>query len=164
MTEVIVILVVIAICIVAHDISKYSRKKSEDINKMSFRESIDLTGIPIITFYNNDLKINMLLDTGSDLSYINKGIVEYLTAKEVEGTANVISIGGQYESLGCRIIKFSYKDQVFEDTFYIQNLSDAFAVIKSETGVQIHGILGSKFFERYKYVLDFKNFVAYSKQ
>ena len=57
----------------------------------------------------------------------------------------------------------TYKNQVFEEEFGIADLDEAFSVVKQESGVQIHGILGSKFFERYKYVLDFKELIAYIK-
>ena len=56
-----------------------------------------------------------------------------------------------------------YKDQKFEEEFSITDLDGAFDIIKKENGVQIHGILGSKFFEKYKYILDFKELIAYIK-
>ena len=37
-----------------------------------FKTSIELTGLPIIVFYQNNKKYNFLLDTGSNVSYINK--------------------------------------------------------------------------------------------
>ena len=35
--------------------------------------------------------------------------------------------------------------------------------VKEETGVTIHGILGNTFFEKYGFVIDFKDFIAYAK-
>ena len=58
----------------------------------------------------------------------------------------------------------TYKSQKFIDRFYISDLDEAFRAIKAETGVQIHGILGSKFFVKYKYVLDFKDLIAYIRK
>ena len=58
----------------------------------------------------------------------------------------------------------TYKSQKFIDRFYISDLDEAFGAIKAETGVQIHGILGSKFFAKYKYILDFDSLIAYSKK
>ena len=46
----------------------------------------------------------------------------------------------------------------------MQDMTAAFGSIKKETGVTIHGILGAKFFNEFKYVLDFKELIAYSKE
>ena len=43
---------------------------------MSFREALDLVGLPIVTFYQGDKKLNFLLDTGANLSVINKAALE----------------------------------------------------------------------------------------
>jgi hypothetical protein len=45
----------------------------------------------------------------------------------------------------------------------VVDLKDAFDNIKSEHGVTIYGILGSDFLSKYKYILDFKDNIAYIK-
>lgn len=42
-------------------------------------------------------------------------------------------------------------------------MSGAFAQLKSMYGIQIHGILGTSFFQKYRYVLDFAELTAYQK-
>ena len=42
---------------------------------MSFKESMDLVELPIITFYNNGKKLNFLLDTGANNSIINLSLI-----------------------------------------------------------------------------------------
>ena len=158
---VVILLAVIFVAIVVNGIEYYRRQKKKEI--MSFREAMDLVELPIVTFYNKDTKVNFLLDTGSDLSYINKSILPSLEYKEVNESKNIISVGGNTQSLGCCNMTFTYKNQEFIDKFYISDLDEAFGVIKAETGVQIHGILGSKFFSKYKYILDFESLIAYSK-
>ena len=76
---------------------------------------------------------------------------------------NTIGIEGNKVSNQFCKMSVAYKNQVFEEEFSIADLDEAFGVVKQESGVQIHGILGSKFFERYKYVLDFKELIAYIK-
>ena len=158
---VVVLLAVINVAVIVNGIEDYRRQKKKKI--MSFREAMDLVELPIVTFYNNDKKLNFLLDTGSDLSYINKSILPSLEYKEINESMNIISIGGNSQSLGCCDMTVTYKNKKFIDRFYISDLDEAFGVIKAETGVQIHGILGSKFFSKYKYILDFENLIAYSK-
>lgn len=134
------------------------RKKSSEI---SFREAMDLAELPVITFYNGDKKINFLLDTGSNISYLNESIVSSLVTESTGEESNIIGIEGN--KVNCKICKMIIrrKNQEFEEEFSIADLDKAFSIVKKESGVQIHGILGSRFFEKYKYVLDFKDYVAY---
>lgn len=158
---ILILLVVVFVAVTVNGIESYRRQKKKET--MSFREAMDLVELPIITFYNNDKKLNFLLDTGSDLSYINKSILPSLEYKEINESKNIISVGGNTQSLGCCDMTVTYKNKKFIDRFYISDLDEAFGAIKAETGVQIHGILGSKFFAKYKYILDFESLIAYSK-
>ena len=161
--KIVITLVLVALlCVIINGIEKYCRVHNTSV--MSFKESMDLTELPIVTFYNKGAKLNFLLDTGSDLSYINKSILSSLEYKEVNESRNIISVGGNSQTLGCCDMTVTYKNQKFIDRFYISDLDEAFGAIKTETGVQIHGILGSKFFAKYKYILDFENLIAYSKR
>lgn len=134
------------------------RKKSSEI---SFREAMDLAELPVVTFYNGDKKINFLLDTGSNISYLNESIVSSLVTESTGEESNIIGIEGN--KVNCKICKMIIrrKNQEFEEEFSIADLDKAFSIVKKESGVQIHGILGSRFFEKYKYVLDFKDYIAY---
>lgn len=158
---VVILLAVILLAIIINGAEDYCRQKKRE--NMSFREAMDLVELPVVTFYNKDTKLNFLLDTGSDLSYINKSILPSLKYKEVNESRSIISVGGNSQTLGCCDMTVTYRNQKFIDRFYISNLDEAFGAIKAETGVQIHGILGSKFFAKYKYILDFESLVAYSK-
>lgn len=158
---VVILLAVILLAIIINGAEDYCRQKKRE--NMSFREAMDLVELPVVTFYNKDTKLNFLLDTGSDLSYINKSILTSLEYKEVNESRNIISVGGNSQTLGCCDMTVTYRNQKFIDRFYISDLDEAFRAIKAETGVQIHGILGSKFFAKYKYILDFESLVAYSK-
>ena len=159
---VVILLVVILLAVIINGAENYCKQKKRE--NISFKEAMDLVELPIITFYNKDKKLNFLLDTGSDLSYINKSILPSLEYIEINESRNIISVGGNSQSLGCCDMTVTYKSQKFIDRFYISDLDEAFGAIKAETGVQIHGILGSKFFVKYKYVLDFKDLIAYIRK
>ena len=158
---VIILLAVVLLAVIINGAEDYCKQKKRE--NMSFREAMDLVELPIVTFYNKDTKLNFLLDTGSDLSYINKSVLPSLEYEEGNESRNIISVGGNSQSLGCCDMTVTYKNQKFVDRFYISDLDEAFGAIKAETGAQIHGILGSKFFAKYKYVLDFKSLIAYSR-
>ena len=159
---VVILLAVVFLAVIINGAMDYCKQKKR--KNMSFREAMDLVELPIVTFYNENTKLNFLLDTGSDLSYINKSILPSLEYEEVNESRNIISVGGNSQSLGCCDMTVTYRNQKFIDRFYISDLDDAFGTIKVETGVQIHGILGSKFFAKYKYILDFESLIAYSKK
>lgn len=152
-----VIILIITAAIITGILAGIKKKNSE----ISFREAMDLAELPVITFYNGDRKINFLLDTGSNISYLNKSIVSSLVVESTGEESNIIGIEGN--KVNCKICKMiiKRKNQEFEEEFSIADLNKAFRIVKEESGVQIHGILGSRFFEKYKYVLDFKDYVAY---
>lgn len=152
-----VIFLIIAVAVTSGVIAGVRKKNSE----ISFREAMDLAELPVITFYNGDKKINFLLDTGSNISYLNESIVSSLVTESTGEESNIIGIEGN--KVNCKICKMIIrrKNQEFKEEFSIADLDKAFSIVKKESGVQIHGILGSRFFEKYRYVLDFKDYVAY---
>lgn len=152
-----VIILIITAAIITGILAGIKKKNSE----ISFREAMDLAELPVITFYNGDRKINFLLDTGSNISYLNKSIASSLVVESTGEESNIIGIEGN--KVNCKICKMiiKRKNQEFEEEFSIADLDKAFRIVKEESGVQIHGILGSRFFEKYKYVLDFKDYIAY---
>ena len=61
-------------------------------------------------------------------------------------------------------MELSYRDNVYKEEFQVVDMSAAFGAIKQESGVVLNGILGNSFFTKYRYVLDFKDLIAYSKK
>ena len=155
-----VVILVLVIVFITNTIDDIRKRNN---SKISFKEAMDLVELPVVTFYNGDTKLNFLLDTGSNVSYINSSIIPLLVHEKTDKEMNTMGIEGNKVSNQFCKMSVTYKNQVFEEEFSIADLDEAFGVVKQESGVQIHGILGSKFFERYKYVLDFKELIAYIK-
>ena len=160
--ETIIIIVIWVILLIISINSLYQINKKNK-SKISFKESMDLTELPVITFVNNNVKLNFLLDTGSNNSLINKSILNMLDYKELDGTSKLIGVEGNNIKNSICEMKIEYKDYIFDTTFNIADLDTPFNVIKQEDGVQLHGILGSLFFQKYKYILDFQSLIAYMK-
>ena len=160
--ELTIIIFLIATIIIIYWITKDTNKRNDSC--MSFRESMDLTELPVVTFYQGDKKINFLLDTGSNNSLINAycGLDIEFNGTNVE--SEIYGINGEKIVAKCAKIKFSYKDFTFDYNFRVCDLSNTFETIKKETGVNIHGTLGNQFFKEYSYILDFDKLVAYSKK
>jgi hypothetical protein len=133
-------------------------------NIMSFQNSIDLAELPVVTFYQGKKKINFLLDTGSNNCVIDSNFLSTIDYTMLNLETNLYGLEGNAQKVGICNIKMSYKNKDYEYPYVIQDMSAAFSSIKKETGVTINGMLGSKFFNEYKYVLDFDELIAYSKE
>lgn len=137
---------------------------SNDRVEMSFRESMDLTDLPIVTFYNNNIRINFLLDTGATESVIDSTIVKKLHYDSLDKKGTIFGMEGNVQETEYVKLSFDYKGHFYNDEFQVVDMAASFSRVKAETGVTLSGILGSKFFTKYKYVLDFDELIAYSKK
>lgn len=156
---VVFLLIVIIVAIIANGVQNYDRNKVE----MSFRESMNLTELPIVTFYNGSTKLNFLLDTGANLCVINSRIIDSLNYKKLDEKGSIFGMEGNSVDIDYISMDFTYNNKSYSSSFQVVDMQEAFDRIKQESGVTVHGILGSKFFEEYKYVLDFKELIAYTK-
>lgn len=158
-----IILAVVILSVVINGIEDY-RKQGDDVS-MSFKEAMDLAELPVMTFYNGDVKLNFLLDTGSNKNTINSAILGSLDYKKInEEGSPVIGFNGTASIAEFVEIGFTYKNRSYTSKFQVLDMQEAFSQVKAETGVQIHGILGSLFFQEYKYVFDFESLIAYSRK
>ena len=132
---------------------------------MSFMEGLDLTGFPVVTLYNNGAKLNFVLDTGSVHSLINKEAVNNLPHEETEYVVTISGIDNKERQDEPAVqMTLTHRDKVISGMFVVTDLSEVFSSVKRETGVQLHGLLGSDFFRQNKYIIDYKELVAYSKK
>lgn len=158
-----ILIAVIILAVIINGVEDYC-KQSKRVN-MSFKKTMDSVELPVVTFLNGNKKLNFLLDTGSSISQINSSVLPLLDHKKVEGkNMDIIGIEGNKVNTEFCEITFTYKGQEFVNEFCIHDLDDAFAIVREESGVQIHGILGSLFFQKYKYVFDYESLIAYSKK
>lgn len=135
-------------------------------NTMSFRESMDLVGLPIVTFSVDGKKFNFLLDTGANNSAVNRASLDVIKHKITDYQTNLYGLEGNKNTCRYVSIRLEYKNKVFKqftEDFLVTDLSKAFNNLKSDFGVNLHGIIGSSFLEKYKYMIDFKEMIAYSR-
>lgn len=132
----------------------------------SLKETMTDIGIPIVTLKNGGKEFNFILDTGSDISHIDSNIKDSLSnIEEVEGdNLTVTTANGSVEGNNNWIrVPLNYKKQSFIEDFMPLDLHDSFEVLREDTGIQLHGILGNTFLRKYRYVLDYVDLVAYTK-
>lgn len=163
-TDIIIIVSLTALAAFIINIIESSRN-SNKFDVIPFKESMDLINVPIVTFVNNNVKLHFLLDTGSDSSYIKKEILESLVVDNInKEAAPIITGGGEMYSYGIATFDITYNNNVFKNDFEIADIAHIWDDASNSFGITIHGILGSKFFEKYKYQIDFESLVAYSKK
>lgn len=158
-----VIISLLVLIIVSAIVYYFLKKEAIKSTALSFRSAMELTNLPIVTFYHGKKKLNMLLDTGSTDNIISKEHLEnvYFTQtgekRPIFGKDGIIT----YDEVVNTTI--SYSGLKFDVNVLSTDMKDAFDIIKKESGVTIHGILGNDFFTRYQYVLDFDKLMFYKK-
>ena len=160
MSEFLLILVLIVLAaIIINGVEDYNKKEA-----MSFREAMDLTSLPIVTFYQGDKKFNFLLDTGATLSVINQAALESITHTTTDKAGELFGVDGVKREVSYASINLTYKSKEYTEEFQVLDMQEAIDQVKAESGVNMVGIIGSEFFRKYKYILDFDELVAYSKK
>ena len=157
--------IILGYCYLDYYIFNWSKRdsKNKKNSEISFGQSLDLCNIPVITVENPILgKLNLLIDTGSSSSIINKRIIErHVGNLQPQGT--VIGSGGTTNKYGATNLDITCQKQKLDIKFEVVDMSNSFDLIKSEHGVTIHGILGSIDMARYNYVIDFESCSFYIK-
>jgi hypothetical protein len=156
-----IVICVILCSFIVNGIEDY-RKNKKSI-EMSFKEAIDLAGVPVITFVSNGINVNLLLDTGANNPIIDKSILDKLEYKKTNFVSDLVGLGGKTEKARYVSIDFKYKEVPFNSNFQVIDMSAPFGEMKKNTGVTIHGLIGSSFFKKYRYILDFDELKAYIK-
>ena len=142
--------------------------QNKQYDKISFKETLELTGLPIITFHhkdkqNNDIKLNFLVDTGADRSIIDSKVLEQCKHTKSDKQNPLCGIDGIERYVENVCITLIYNNKLYTDMFQSSDMSNIFDKMKEDNGVTLHGILGNAFFIKYKYVVDFNKYVTYSK-
>lgn len=156
--------IILFVLFVAVAINTYNDCAKTDRAVMSFREAIDLTGLPVVTFLIGDKKCNFLLDTGANMSCINKDILNTIKYEDTGERSTAYGIDGIEREVKFVEINLVYGDRSYSDTFQATEMSEAFNKLKNDTGVSVVGILGNSFFQAYQYVIDFEKLIVYPKK
>lgn len=160
-----ILLIICVTLFVALFVTFFEDLKRSNRKRISFKEAMDLTELPVVTFIGKGRKLNFLIDTGANNSILNESVVNKMKLKceEFEGVETNTAGGNiNLNKVTNLTIKFDDKRE-YDECFLVSNMDEAFNSVKAETGVMIHGILGSNFFAKNKYIIDFDSLALYVK-
>lgn len=146
-----------ALCIHIDNIKASNKRKYS----MSFYESLNLAGVPIITFRQGKNRFNFIADSGAFTSVIDANALPYFKHTKIDEEVVAYDVGGKKVKLNSVTADITYKNTLFSETFRVLDMSSSLAALKKDSGVTVHGLLASSFFEKYKYILDYKEHIAY---
>lgn len=156
-------IIIIITLLLSTGIAIYLATRSPKYDRISFKESLDLTDLPIITFMVGDKKCNFMLDTGANFSIINASVLDDILHTKTNEVGKIFGLEGKDQEVHYVTLNLSYKNTEYTEKMQAVAMDAAFNSVKQESGVTLHGILGNAFFQKYKYILDFNELVAYSK-
>lgn len=157
------ILVIAVVIIIAGTVNLFGVGNTS--YNISMREAMDFVGFPLVTFTNNGNKYNFIIDTGSNNSFVSSDAVESMNVIPIDDTNSVIAYSGESEAMNSVMVILGYKESKYHAKTIVSNhLTESFKQVKSNYGVQLHGILGCDFLEKYDYVIDFNTYQIHSKK
>lgn len=142
------------------------KQNSVSLFTVSFKQGFVSPNVPLVTIHQEDKELIFLLDTGSEHNVIDQNALPFINHTVIQDETMPVTlsgVGGKVEVSACSIT-FKCGDTEYTDNFVVNDLSIALKALKNETGVIMHGILGSRFLRENNVVLDYQNLVAYSKK
>ena len=124
---------------------------------MDLSYGICKTKLPIILVEIEDKYLCVILDTGSTCSLIDSSVVEYFKdIVEPVGDYCISGIEGTKHKVDMITLPFNFEGQVYKPRFCVRPLLDAFKSIEDESGIQVHGLLGTDFLLENQWIVDFR--------
>lgn len=123
---------------------------------------LNKTKLPIIPVEIKGKHLCFIIDTGSTCSLIDSNVVEYF--KDIAtpvGDYNISGIDGTKHKVDVVALPFSFEGQSYSPKFCVKPLLEAFKDIEAESGIQVHGLLGTDFLMENKWIIDFDKLVIF---
>ena len=149
-------LLCVVICFLCLYYSGFFKKRS---SKISFNNTFNKTRLPIICLYNNNQKLNFVVDSGSTASFIIGSVLPKLNIEDIESviTEETSFHSTLTKSADIVTLVLHSKHEKFVHTFYKNSdLEIACKSVSEDLGEKVCGILGSDFLIKYNRIVDFK--------
>lgn len=123
---------------------------------------LEKTSLPLIVTSGKLKNLCFLIDTGATHNSLFDFVYEHFKDefKLLDGTIRTMGIEGHYKETPIIEATFSFEGRDYTSTFSVLDASDAIMQEQEETGVQIHGVLGSQFLMENKWIVDFDKLIV----
>ena len=140
---------------------KIVRKKGD---KLEFNTDFNNHRVPVVKLSFEGQKYNFLIDTGADVNLMNKSVFNEITKGNVEVLTNgLIQTASSEVKSEKANLSFKYINKQFTEDFVLFDLDTAFKNMLADKKIQLHGVLGSEFFKKHRWSVDFDNMVIWTK-
>lgn len=115
-------------------------------------------GLPLIITSGKLKNICFLIDTGATHNTLFDFVYEYFKRefKLLDGTYKTMGIEGHYQEVPMIEATFNFEGKDYSSVFAVLDASDAVKQVQKETGIQIHGVLGTAFLLENNWIIDFE--------
>ena len=122
--------------------------------KKSLRESLNMTGLPMVELEIQGKKFWFIVDTGSNVNLISSGLMcEFGKTLISVGSLSTSGLGGHAEEGAVYWLPYVLGGRQFSDQFSV--VPDCtFQVIEEEYGVNIKGLVGTSFMLFHRVIID----------
>lgn len=125
--------------------------------KYQIQYPLKKVGLPMIVTSSKP-NLCFLIDTGATHNVIFSFVIESIkdSVSFVESSNTIMGIEGNPTDVPQIEMSLDFQDNQSTSTFSIIVADNAISKIQSESGIQIHGILGIPFLTQNEWILDFK--------
>ena len=127
---------------------------------------LEKTGLPLILTTDNPKNLCFLIDTGSTndviFDFVYQHFKDYFTL--TDESQDIMGIDGSLKPTIIVNSDLQFEDLRYKAPFVILEANDAITQIQAETGIQIHGILGTPFLIENKCLIDFDKLIIKSNE
>ena len=123
---------------------------------------LEKTGLPLIVTSGKLKNLCFLIDTGATHNILFKYVYKHFKDefKHLDEKQNIMGIEGHYEETSIIEATFNFEGTDYTSTFSVLDATDAVMQVQEETGVQIHGVLGTQFLMENKWIVDFDRLIV----
>lgn len=120
------------------------------------------TGLPLILTSGKLKNLCFLIDTGATHNVIFSFVYERLRNefRLLDGRHRTMGIEGHYKECPTIEATLNFEGVDYTSTFSVLDATDVIAQVQRETGVQIHGIIGTAFLTENKWIIDFNKLMV----
>lgn len=124
---------------------------------ISINHLLNKVGVPLVVTTSSP-NLCFIVDTGATNNIIFSYVLDALNNeyKPKEKTLSIVGINGSPVNVPQIEISLYFENNKATSIFSVLDASPAISQIQSESGIQIHGILGIPFLTQNEWILDFK--------